>query len=169
MHNTKIPESEVSPIEIGIPAEQRADVCSRLASVLADQHVLYIKMRSFHWNLVGERFYTLHEFYEKQYTELEKSIDETAERIRQLGGVAPGSMSEFLDLSSLNEAAGELIEGEDSIVALVGDHEKVIRNLREYIGFVEDKGDMGTADFMTSLLQSHEEMAWMLRSFVRKA
>ena len=27
-------------------------------------------------------------------------------------------------------------------------------------------GDAGTADFLTGLLEEHEKMAWMLRSFI---
>ena len=82
MQTKESPEVEVHPVEIGLSTEDRTQICSKLATVLSDQHVLYIKMRNFHWNLVGERFYTLHDFCEEQYGALEKSIDETAERIR---------------------------------------------------------------------------------------
>ena len=77
--------------DIGISSKALDKVCKALSGILANQHVLYIKKRNFHWNLIGERFHTLHVFYEEQYTALEKSIDETAERIRQLGGTSPGS------------------------------------------------------------------------------
>lgn len=160
-------KSEVLPVDIGIKAEGRDAICSMLGSVLADQHVLYIKMRNFHWNLVGERFHTLHAFYEEHYRILEGAIDRTAERIRQLGGTAPGSMAEFVKASSLKEAEGELIQGEDSISSLVSDHESVIKSLRRDVGKVEGWDDAGTADFLTALMQDHEKMAWMLRSFLR--
>jgi len=159
--------SDSLPINIGIDEESRAAVCKILSQVLANQHVLYIKKRNFHWNLVGERFHTLHVFYQEQYAALEKSIDETAERIRQLGGVSPGSMAELLELASLKEFKGELIYGEDSIKALVEDHETSSRGLRDHIATIEDKGDVGTADYLTGLLQGHEQMAWMLRSFLK--
>ena len=151
--------------KIGIGKADLDKVCKVLSGILADQHVLYIKKRNFHWNLVGERFHTLHEFYEGQYGVLEKAIDETAERIRQLGGTAPGSMSEFLKLASLGEVHGNLIDGEETIEALVKDHETTIRSLRIAIDKVS--ADEGTADFLTGLMQTHEQMAWMLRSFLR--
>ena len=155
------------PTDIGIESDDRESVCGMMQSVLADQHVLYIKKRNFHWNLVGERFHTLHTFYEEQYTALEAAIDKTAERIRQLGGVAAGSMQEFLSAASLKEEVGALVDGEDSIRALVTDHESVIKTLRTYVSKTEEAGDAGTADFLTALMQSHEEMAWMLRSFLQ--
>ena len=73
---------------IGLAPGRRAEVIDLLSAVLADQHVLYQKTRNFHWNLTGHRFHTLHEFFEKQYTELAEAIDQTAERIRMIGGVA---------------------------------------------------------------------------------
>ena len=45
--------------------------------------------------------------------------------------------------------------------------EQVIRNLREHVGQCSDEyGDEGTADFLTGLMEQHEEMVWMLRSFI---
>ena len=154
-------------IRIGIAAPNLKKVCALLAEVLADQHILYVKTRNFHWNLVGERFHTLHSFYETQYDGLALAIDKTAERIRMLGGTSPGSMKEFLATASLSEASGALIHGEDSIRALMADHEACTRSLREKIGSCdEDLDDAGTADFLTDLLQQHESAAWMLRSFL---
>jgi len=156
-------------LNIGLQEDQRDSVISKLKQILADQHVLYVKTRNFHWNLVGERFHSLHEFFEKQYGELEARIDQTAERIRMLGGVASGSMQEFLEHTHLKEAPGDLIEGGDSIAVLVNDYEQSIRILRDTISEVEEKQhDVGTADFLTSLLQAHEEAAWMLRSFLKR-
>ncbi len=165
--STPARKTKESPPGIGIGAAHLKKVCSLLADILADQHVLYLKTRNYHWNLVGDRFRTLHEFYEAQYTELALAIDRTAERIRMLGGVSPGSMQEFLKAASLVEASGKLIHGEESIKALTKDHEACARALRKAIAQCEDElDDVGTADFLTDLLKQHEKTAWMLRSFL---
>lgn len=53
------------------------------------------------------------------------------------------------------------------VARLVQDHEQIIRNLREHIDQCSDQfHDEGTADFLTGLMEQHEEMAWMLRSFI---
>ena len=151
----------------GMEKSQRQGAVKLLASVLCDQHVLYIKTRNFHWNLKGPRFHDLHVFFEKQYQDLEAAIDETAERIRMLGGVSPGSMAEFLGGADLKEAASDIISGDDAISALISDHDKVVRDLREKIADSEEEfNDAGTADFLTALLRTHEQAAWMLRSFI---
>ena len=50
---------------------------------------------------------------------------------------------------------------------LLGDHEAVIRRLREDLEVVMEKHrDAGTNDFLTGLMEQHEKMAWMLRAFL---
>ena len=135
-----------------------------LGRLLADEHVLYVKTRNFHWNVTGLDFGALHELFEKQYDALADSIDEIAERIRMLGGVAPGSMKEFLKLARLDEQPGGKLEAGKMIAALLSDHETVIRALREAIEVADGAGDAGTNDFLTGLLEDHEKTAWMLRA-----
>lgn len=157
----------IEKIENGMSTADREGSIAVLSEVLANQHVLYIKTRNFHWNLKGARFTSLHEFFEKQYDELALAIDETAKRIRMLGGVAPGSMAEFLGGASLKEASSVIIDGQDAVKALLDDHSSVIRELRDQIPRCEDDfGDVGSGDFLTELLQKHEQAAWMLRSLL---
>ncbi len=160
-------KSSKETLNIGLDQKKRDGVVKILGLVLADAHVLYIKTRNLHWNLVGPRFHSLHEFYEVQYTTLAENIDKVAERIRMVGGTAPGSMAEFLDNARLKEVKGAAIDGTASLKLLLADHEAIIRDLREDIDQCEEThGDVGTADFLTGLIQVHEEAAWMLRSYL---
>ena len=67
---------------IGISEKNLKQTVIVLTAVLADEMVLYIKTRKFHWNVGGESFMEFHKLFENQYTQLEESIDEVAERIR---------------------------------------------------------------------------------------
>ncbi|MDF3058651.1 MAG: Ferritin Dps family protein [Rariglobus sp.] len=149
---------------LGLSSKARETVLSLLDRLLADEHVLYVKTRNFHWNVTGLHFGPLHTLFEKQYGELAEAIDEIAERIRSLGGVAPGSMKEFLKLSRIDEQPGGQLEAEKMIAALLSDHESVIRSLRSDIEQTGKAGDAGTNDFLTGLLEDHEKTAWMLRA-----
>jgi len=151
---------------IGITAKSRMKIEDVLSTILADQHVLYIKTRNFHWNLIGGRFHSLHVHFETMYGELAVAIDETAERIRMIGGISPGSMEEFTKSATLKESKGSLVGGDAAIKALLADHESVIRNLRKEIPGIGDLDDLGTEDFLVGLLQKHEMIAWMLRSYL---
>jgi starvation-inducible DNA-binding protein len=94
-------------------------------------------------------------------------VDEIAERARQLGGRAFGTLAEFAKTARLVEQPGASPAAADMLKALLVDHEAVIRALRADIGPVAEKyKDVGTSDFLTGLLEKHEKMAWMLRAFV---
>lgn len=161
---TRVATTEV--IHIGLDAKVRGHAVKLLSAILADQHVLYVKTRNFHWNLTGHRFHTLHAFFETQYEALAEAIDQTAERIRMLGSASPGSMKEFLALATLKETPGALVNGDHAIAALRDDHEAAAREVRKAVDALDEAGDAGTADFLTERLQAHEEAAWMLRSFL---
>ncbi|NJL01617.1 MAG: DNA starvation/stationary phase protection protein [Spirulinaceae cyanobacterium RM2_2_10] len=154
-------------LNIGLSEEQRQGVINILNADLADFYLLLIKTKKYHWDVVGPQFRSLHELWEEHYEALTVNIDETAERVRALGGYPVGTAAGFLELTSLREHPGDLPSAYAMVDRLVVDHEQVIRNLREGIDRVEAEfKDKGTADFLTGLMEQHEEMAWMLRSFL---
>lgn len=141
----------------------RQQIAQFLNLILADTYILYVKTQNFHWNIVDPRFDTLHQFLEKQYEELAEAIDEIAERIRILGERAPGTLKQFLDMTSYKESNGEE-NSDDMLQQLIEDHEAMCQHLRERIERSNELGDIGTSDLLTQRLRAHEKSAWMLRS-----
>ncbi|KAI9132785.1 Dps family protein [Acaryochloris sp. CCMEE 5410] len=157
----------MQPYNIGLTTEQRQGVIQLLNQDLADLYLLVIKTKKYHWDVVGPQFMTLHQLWEEQYETLTSNVDACAERIRSLGGYPLGTAKGFLDHSTISEHPGDLPTATDMVARLVNDHEQVIRNLREHIDHCSEQfHDEGTADFLTGLMEEHEEMAWMLRSFI---
>ncbi|MFN3021118.1 Dps family protein [Chryseobacterium sp. TY3] len=150
-------------ISIGLDAKQIKDNVKVLSVLLADEHILYTKTRNAHWNVEGPDFHAMHLFFESQYDELEEIIDEVAERIRQLGQMAPGSLKEFIQLTNLSEKKLTKNDSQSFIKALLEDQEAIITYIREAVEKMEDSKDFGTEDFLVGLLEKHEKMAWMLR------
>lgn len=152
-------------INIGISDNNRQGVKTVLERILADEFVLYTKTRNAHWNVQGIDFYEKHKLFETQYEQLYDSIDCVAERIRVLGFTAPATLKQFLALTQLSEETQSKFDSQSLIANLLTDHEKTILFLRENINLLADEyGDLGTSDFIISLLQEHEETAWILRS-----
>jgi len=149
---------------IGISEENKQKSADLLNVLLADENLLYTKTRNFHWNVTGHNFYGLHILLEKDYQELDEMVDDTAERIRQLGHFAVGTMTDYLKLTHLLEVNHANLTAENMLRELVNDHETIIRILRNDVIKEEACQDSGTADFATALLEKHEKMAWMLRS-----
>ena len=157
----------VVEINIGLKDSQRKPVIDILNTLLADEVVLYIKTRNYHWNVEGPDFSETHKFFEAQYEELDEIMDEVAERARSLGGRAAGSLGEYLKLTRLGEDTGKTAGEKAMISDLLKDHESIVRQLRSDLELVAGKhGDMGTNDFLTGLMEQHEKMAWMLRSYL---
>ncbi|MDY6938466.1 MAG: Dps family protein [Cyanobacteriota bacterium] len=154
-------------LNIGLTEEQREGVVALLNQDLADLYLLLIKTKKYHWDVVGPQFRTLHTLWQEHYEALTESIDAIAERVRMLGKYPVGTAEGFLKLTSLKEHPNDLPSANQMVERLVEDHEQVIRNLRSHIDACsEDFHDEGTSDFLTGLMEQHEEMAWMLRSFI---
>jgi starvation-inducible DNA-binding protein len=152
---------------VGLTEEQREGVVLMLTTLLADEYLLYTKTRNYHWNVVGPQFNDLHMFFEVHYEELGDIVDDVAERARSLGGKAIGTLAEFQKYTRLKESPGEYPKASEMLAYLVADHEATIRQLRVDLETCADRyHDMGTNDFLTGLMEKHEKMAWMLRSFL---
>jgi starvation-inducible DNA-binding protein len=154
-------------LNIGISEKNLKNSASLLSTVLATEMTLYIKTRKAHWNVTGESFMELHKLFEAQYTQLEASIDEVAERIGKLGEKTIGTMQEFSKFSCLKENPGKYVSSKEIIRELLNDHETVIIKLRKDVDACAEKNkDAGTADFLTGLMEQHETIAWILRRYL---
>lgn len=154
--------------KIGLTEKNADAVAAELAKLLADEFLLYTKTRNAHWNVTGDNFHAIHIFFEKQYTQLEDLIDSVAERMRKIGHYAPATMKEYLELTHLTEYSERTNDGLGYMKDLLSDDESIIDILRGNITpFAEKYKDYGTSDFITGLMETHEEMAWMIRSYFR--
>ncbi len=152
-------------IDIGINESDRLAIAAELGHVVADTYTLYLKTHNYHWNVTGPMFNTLHLMFEVQYNELWTAVDLIAERIRSLGEFAPGTYTQFAQLTSIAEADG-VPTAEQMLADLVASHEAVARTARTAFATAEDARDQSTADLLTQRLQIHEKTAWMLRSML---
>ena len=153
-------------IDIGIPEKDRQKIADGLSRLLADTYGLYLKTHSFHWNVEGPMFNTLHLMFMEQYTELWNALDAIAERIRSLGYPAPGTYAAFARLSKIEDTEG-VPEALDMVRLLMRGHETVARTARDVFKAADKGGDESTADLLTQRLQVHEKTAWMLRSLLK--
>lgn len=167
VHRVEFEIKTMRKVNIGLTDKQRKGVCELLNQDLADGYLLLIKTKKYHWDVIGPQFRTLHELWDEQYTTLSETVDSIAERIRQLGGFPVGTATEFTRLAAIQENPEVIPSATEMVSRLIDDHELIIRNLREQVDQCsEEFHDEGTADFLTGLMEQHEEMAWMLRSFI---
>ncbi len=152
-------------INIGIPEESRKKIVEVLKKLLADTYFIYFKTHSYHWNVTGPMFQTLHDMFMQQYTELWNTIDLIAERIRSLGEYAPYSYKELSQITSIKDDE-KIPRAEEMINNLIEGHEKIIQFIRDNFSIAEESNDEATIDLLTQRLDSHEKTAWMLRALL---
>ena len=152
-------------ISTGIPEKEVEEIATILNTLLADEYALFTKTRSAHWNVTGPNFYELHNLFESQYVELDKMIDDIAERVRTLGHYALGSLPDFLSVTHMIEEKHDFGNSREMLQTLMTDQEQIIRLIRnDIVPFSAKFKDLGTTGFILSIMEKHEKMAWMLRA-----
>jgi starvation-inducible DNA-binding protein len=152
-------------VDIGISTVDRKAIAEGLNALLADTYALYQKTHTFHWNVEGPMFQTLHLMFETHYNELWLAVDPIAERIRALGFPVRATYSELARLTSIPETKG-VPEATDMVKLLVEGHQASARTARKIFPVAEKASDESTVDLLTQRLQIHEKTAWMLRSLL---
>ncbi|NCT41218.1 MAG: DNA starvation/stationary phase protection protein [Alphaproteobacteria bacterium] len=141
----------------------KQDVAKELNKVLADTFVLYFKTHSFHWNVTGARFHSLHVLFEEQYTNMWESMDVLAERIRALGEFAADNPNDLMKNASLSHV-GQTPDSEEMIEMLANDNREIVKTLKNGIDVASKNDDDATEDMLIERIQIHEQFAWMLES-----
>jgi starvation-inducible DNA-binding protein len=130
---------------------------------LSTVFAFYLKAHFFHWNVEGIHFQELHSLFETIYSEVYGAVDDFAEKIRSLGGYAPGSNSRFSVLSQIDDAV-EVIPPEAMIQELLQDAENMVTVLKRVYDMAEAAGEHGFSNFLAERMDAFRKHAWMLRA-----
>lgn len=151
---------------LGIHESHRAEIAKWLHVLLADEILLYLKTRNFHWNVTGPGFQDYHRLFESQNITLSDNADQVAERIRALGFKVDSEMLHLLEISQVKDqlsADSALI----MVQTLLHDHELIIRHIRDQVVLMEKEfKDAGSTGLLVSVMEIHEKMAWTLRAYL---
>jgi len=140
-----------------------ASVTDALTEVLTDTYRLVLKSHTYHWNVTGPLFSSIHEMTEGQYTDMFAAADVLAERIRALGKpalVTPTSLA----AGPKGKDPGVNMTADAMVKDLLTDHENLAQRMRALVETAEAAGDPVTADLATERAAFHEKAAWMLRA-----
>jgi len=129
----------------------------------ASQYTFYLKAHFFHWNVEGINFQELHSLFETIYSEVYGTVDEFAEKIRSLGGYAPGSNSRFSVLTRIEDET-EVMPGIAMVDELLADAENMVKILKRVYDLAEAEGQHGFSNFLAERMDAFQKHAWMLRA-----
>ena len=137
-----------------------------LKKVLSDTFLMYFKAHSYHWNIEGIDFITLHEFFGEIYQDLWEATDIIAESIRTLDEYCPTTLVKILDNSEIIESEN-IPSSVKMIVELEKDNNKILETLKVALDLAQEQGKEGIVDILSSRIRVHDKFGWMLRSLVR--
>lgn len=100
---------------VQIDGDARVQMIELLNQHLADAFDLYSQVKQAHWNVTGMNFIAVHELFDKIAHEVLEAVDDIAERVTALGGVAQGTARMAAANSRLPEFSDEAIQSEAAI------------------------------------------------------
>jgi starvation-inducible DNA-binding protein len=152
------------PTRNNLDLEVRKQVAVFLNERLADLLDLAMQAKQAHWNVKGPSFLPLHELFDSIAGLLPGFIDEVAERIVALGGVAEGTLASVASHTSLPPYPTDITSGAEHLEAISDAIADVGKRVRADIGRAGDLGDEGTADLLTGLSRELDKQLWFVES-----
>jgi starvation-inducible DNA-binding protein len=145
----------------------RVKAIELLNARLADCIDLQTQTKQAHWNVKGPNFIALHELFDKINEEVEDYVDDIAERIVQLGGVAEGTTRMVAKRSSLTEYPLSAANGHSHVEALSSALAAFGRAARKAIGEANEVGDLDTADLFTEVSRGIDKWLWFVEAHLQ--
>jgi starvation-inducible DNA-binding protein len=153
----------VRQFPLGIPDEARMHSCQRLNQLLADTQILYALYKKHHWLMRGATFYQLHLLLDKHAGEQLGLVDNLAERVQTLGGVAVGDPRHVAELTRVPRPPDGCEEVPAMLSRLLEAHEMILSDAHDAATQVAELGDDGTNDLLVSgVIRTGELQAWFL-------
>lgn len=151
-----------------MPAQNRASINEMLNQHLANLSDLFTQTKFAHWNVKGRNFYSLHKLFDELAELVEGSVDEVAERVTALGGLAKGTARMAAENSQLDEFPTDDL-GSDAVLAIVADrYAATAKSVRASIEEAEELDDMGTSDLLTGIVQMLDKSLYFIESHLQK-
>jgi len=152
------------PTQNDLPEKFRAGGIALLNQQLADALDLALQAKQAHWNVKGPNFIALHELFDKVATTATETVDELAERLVQLGGLAHGTLQTVARDTKLRPYPVAISNGTDHVEALAHSLSAFGTQVREGIELADEYGDPATADLLTGMAEAIEKQLWFVEA-----
>jgi starvation-inducible DNA-binding protein len=137
-------------------------------ALLADTTVFYQKLRHYHWNVQGQKFFELHVKFEEIYNKWVVFIDEIAERIIALDTIPLHTLKSLLGAATLAEDE-EIPDGKEMVNRIIADLKAIRASIDGVIATAEESGDRTTANILDDVRDGLEADLWMLKAWLKHA
>lgn len=144
----------------------RNTLANYFGELTSSLYVLAVKLKAFHWNIIGNQFFPLHVELDNQVEALLSFADGSAELIRQINDTsAPVGMRTMVERSFIEETfAVNLVTAEEILPVIVSDYSTMIEFCQKLIKRADEAGRQDLSDFAISVRQYLEKYKWQFSS-----
>ena len=141
-------------------------VCEGLNIALASFQALYLQYQKHHFVVEGSEFYSLHEFFQDSYGEVEGHIHEIGERLNGLGGVPVASFTKLAELCCFTPETDGIYTSRSMVEHDLQAEQAIIKVIRSQAAQAESLGDRATRYLYEKILLETEDRAFHLDHFL---
>jgi starvation-inducible DNA-binding protein len=150
--------------ENDITLDRRLQLNTLLNQRLASAVDLQLQMKQAHWNVKGPSFIGLHELFDKVAEAVEGYVDQIAERVVQLGGVAEGTVRMAAAKTRLTEYSPEISDGLAHVESVARALSTFGQEARDTIYEADELEDADTADLFTEVSRGIDKWLWFVEA-----
>jgi starvation-inducible DNA-binding protein len=134
-----------------------------LNQLLADTMTLRDLYKKHHWQVSGPTFYPLHLLFDKHFAGQLELVDQIAERVQTLGGIALAMAHDVAESTIIPRAPKGREDPATQISRLLHAHEIILEESRAMAREAAAHGDDGTNDLIVSdVIRTNEMQVWFL-------
>lgn len=166
-----MPRTKATPLfdtRHDLPAGNRAAVTELLNQHLADLTDLFTQTKHAHWNVKGRQFYALHKLFDELAEKVEEAVDEVAERITALGGLARGTVRMAAENSRLDDFPTDTVSAEDVLRVMADRYAATAEHVRGGIDRADEQDDEGSADLLTQIVRELDKSLYLVEAHLQK-
>lgn len=152
------------PTKNDLPQDTRTEVIALLNQRLAEAIDLQTQCKQAHWNVKGPAFIGLHKLFDDVNEDVEAYVDQIAERIVQLGGIAEGTIGVVEGRSTLVDYPLTLSTGAEHVAALSDALAGFGRAVRVGIEEMNELQDADSADLLTDVSRGVDKWLWFVEA-----
>ncbi|MBD2313028.1 DNA starvation/stationary phase protection protein [Desertifilum sp. FACHB-1129] len=143
-----------------------APICEGLNVVLSSFQALYLQYQKHHFVVEGSEFYSLHEFFNDSYDQVQDHVHELGERLNGLGGTPAASFTKLAELCCFEPESDGVYTCRQMVENDLKAEQAIIQAIRKQAAQAESLGDRATRYLYEQILLKTEDRAFHLAHFL---
>lgn len=142
----------------------KAELSQGLAELLSDVVTAKFILHGYHWNVISPNFSQYHSFFGMLYSDYDSSVDDIAENIRKLGLQAPYLLTDFVEMSHIQESRVDGSSVEELFQSALRINSHLVECHYRMFAAANEANRQGLADFLAGRIDILEKWNWQIKA-----